>query len=141
MNNGVDCWSLSASKYIQEAVHNVKAQWQTTYPGWKWLRQADTPFIKDYLPELDISEEFNPAEAKYYQLLIGIVRWMIELGRINMITIVDLLSSFLANPRRGHLEAVFRILVYLKKKHYARMVLDPTYPEIDMRNFNTCDWK
>ena len=24
MNNGVECWSMSASKYVQEAVRNVK---------------------------------------------------------------------------------------------------------------------
>ena len=54
MNNGVEWWSLSASKYVQEAVRNIKAQWQTNYPGRKWPRRASTPFIKDYLPGLDI---------------------------------------------------------------------------------------
>ena len=67
MNNGVNCWSLSASKYVHESVRNVKAQWHTTYPGRKWPRQPATPFIQDCLPKLDISEELNPAEANYYQ--------------------------------------------------------------------------
>ena len=83
----------------------------------------------------------NATEANYYQPLISIVRWMIELGRINMITKVSLLSSFLASPRRGHLEAVFHIFAYLDKRHNARMVFDPTYPDIEMSVFKTCDWK
>ena len=141
MNNGVKCWSILSSKYKQEAVLNVKAQWQKTYPGQKWLQQAATIFIKDYLPGLDKSEELNPVEANYYQSLIGIVRWMIKIGRIDMITEVSLLYSYLANPRRGHLEAVFNIFAFLENNHNARMVFDPTYTEIDMRNFKTYDWK
>ena len=58
-----------------------------------------------------------------------------------MITKVSLLSSFLENPRRGHIESIFHIFSYLYSKHNARMVFDPTYPEIDMRNFKTYDWK
>ena len=91
--------------------------------------------MKDYLPELDISEKLNPEEANYYKSLIGIVRWMIELGRIDMVTEVLLLSSFLAIPRLGHLEAVFFIFAYLDNKHNARMIFDPTYPEIEMSDF------
>ena len=66
---------------------------------------------------------------------------MIKLDRIDMITKVSLLSSFLANPRRGNLEAVFQIFAYLDNKNNARMVFDPTYPEIGMSDFKTCDWK
>ena len=29
----------------------------------------------------------------------------------------------------------------MKKKHNARLVLDPTYPDIDLDNFKECDWK
>ena len=97
--------------------------------------------MKDYLPELDISEELGPTEANYYQSLIGIVCWIIELSPIDMITEVSLLSYFLAIPRRGHLEEVFHIFAYLDTKQNAWMVFDPTYPDIDMRDFKTCDWK
>ena len=84
-----------------------------TYPGRKWPQRAVTPFLKDYLPNMDISEKLNPEEANYYQFLIGIVRLMIKLGRIDMITEVSFLYSFLPNPRRGHLEAIFHIFTYL----------------------------
>ena len=138
MNNGVECWYLLASKYVQEAVRNVKNQWSTAYPGIKWPRHADTPFMKYYLPELEISEDFNTEEANYYQSLICIVRWMIELGRIDMITDVSILYSFLSIPRQGRLEAVFQIFAYLDNKHNARIVFDPTYPEVAHVNFRVC---
>jgi hypothetical protein len=38
----------------------------------------------------------------YYQSQTGILRCMVELGRIDIITEVSMLSSYLALPRRGH---------------------------------------
>ena len=64
---------------------------------------------------------------------------MIELGRIDMITEVSLLSYFLASPRRGHLEAVLHIFAYLDKKHNASMAFDSTYPAIGISVFKNCD--
>ena len=63
-----------------------------------------------------------------------------ELGRIDIITKVSELSSFLAMPREGHLDAVFHKLNYLEKQHNARVVFDPSYPTIDMTSFKECDW-
>ena len=46
-----------------------------------------------YDPELHISPELDQDTVSYYLTIIGILRWMVEFGRINMITIVLLLSS------------------------------------------------
>ena len=58
-----------------------------------------------------------------------------------MITEVSLLTSQLANPRKGHQEAAFHIYAHLKNRHNSRMVFDPTYPDIHMTVFKECDWK
>ena len=47
---------------------------------WKMPNKADTPLTTTYRPELDISRELNEADAAYYQSLIGILRWIVELG-------------------------------------------------------------
>ena len=39
-----------------------------------------------------------------YQNLIGVLRWLIELGRIDVLLEVSLLSQYLAAPRIGHLQ-------------------------------------
>jgi len=64
----------------------------------------------------------------------------VELGRVDIITEVSLLASAMAMPREGHLEAVFHMFAYLKRKHNARLVFDPTYPTIDFDNFKDHDW-
>ena len=46
----------------------------------------------DYRPEVDISEELDATDAAYYQSLIGIVRWMVELGRVDICCEVSMLS-------------------------------------------------
>jgi len=42
--------------------------------------------------------------TNYYQGLIGILRWIVELGRIDIIVSVSLLSRYLVLPREGHLQ-------------------------------------
>ena len=67
-----------------------------------------------YSPELDESPTLNPSLASYYQSQIGILRWMVEIGRIDIMTEVSMLSSHLAMPREGHLDAVLHVYAYLK---------------------------
>ena len=56
---------------------------------------------------------------------------MIEIGRIDVATEVSMLSSHLAYPREGHLEAALHVMVYLKGRPNSRLAMDPSYPTID----------
>jgi hypothetical protein len=80
--------------------------------------------------------------SKFLQL-IGILRWAIELGRLDIFVEVSQFYQHQALPRRGHLEAVYHIFAYLKKHHNgARVVFDPKTPDIDERVFNSsADWR
>ena len=79
-------------------------------------------------------------DAAYYQSLVGILRWIVELGRVDIFLEVSLMSSNLALPREGHLDKLFRIFSYLNWKHRARMVFDPKYSSIDNDDFPRHDW-
>jgi hypothetical protein len=68
------------------------------------------------------------------------MRWMVELGHIDIVTEVSLLSSHLAYPCKGHLETAFHIVSYLSQKHNTRLIFDPTYPKIDMGQFPQYNW-
>ena len=43
-------------------------------------------------------------------------------------------------PREGHLEQVYHIFAYLKIHHNARIVFDPTYPEVEEPDYVEIDW-
>jgi hypothetical protein len=67
------------------------------------------------------------------------MRWMVELGRVDIATKVSLLSSHLALPREGHLLTALHVMGYLRLKHNLRLIFDPTYPIIESR-FPRHDW-
>jgi hypothetical protein len=132
---------MSSSKYVQSAVQNVK-KYLAALPGDQMLvKKASGPFAGGYKPELDESPELDPTRANVYQSQIGILRWCVELGRIDIITEVSMLSTYLCLPREGHLEAVFRVFAYLGLHHNVRVVFDPTYPAVGMGTFIKTDWK
>jgi hypothetical protein len=95
------------------------------------------PWPHDYVSELDVTPAPDPARAQYYQSQIGVLLWIIELGRIDIVTEVSKLASCMILPREGHLEAVFHAYAYLKSKHNSRMAFDPCYPVIDLNKFRT----
>ena len=138
LENGVDCWAFSSTQYVQDAVNNVEQYLKKK--GQKLVAKALAPFKNNYRPEIDMTEELEEDEASYYHSLIGVLRWIVELGRVDINTEVSMLSSHLALPRIGHLEQLFHIFAYLKKKHNSEMVYDPTDVDIDRSAFPAEDW-
>ena len=102
-------WSISAEQYILEAVKNVEAELAKV--GRKLNSRAHGPLAIGYKPELDVSSMLDPKHANYYQNLIGVLRWAVELGRIDIHYHVAIMSRYLAAPREGHLEQVFCIFL------------------------------
>ena len=79
-------------------------------------------------------------DATFYQSKVGVLRWIVELGRGEDInTEVSELAPFLTMPRRGHLEAIFHVFNYLEKKQNAWIVFDPGYADVDMSAFKECN--
>ena len=140
MSNGVTPWAISPSKYFNEAVNNYEKWIQENIPGHKQVNRAPNPFPTGYYPDLDTTDELDEDQATYYQSQFGILHWIVELGGIDIATEVLLLASHVALPRKGHLQTVFHIYAYLKKRHSSRLALDPSYPRIDMRTFHQADW-
>ena len=141
LDNGVECWAFGSSQYVKSAVTNVETFLaKQKVERWKLPKTAETPMQTSYRPELDISSELGPNEASYYQSLIGILRWMVELGRVDICLECSMLSSHLALPREGHLHQVFHVFAYLKKYHNTELVYDPSDPVIDEKDFAREDW-
>ena len=141
LDNGVKCWSFSSSQYVQTAVKNVETHVaKVNDTRWQLPTKADTPLKASDHPELNVSPELDPANAAYYQSFIGVLGWIVELGRVDVCLEVSMMSSHIALPREGHLRAFLQIFVYLKKHHNTKMVYDPSQPEIDNAAFDRKDW-
>jgi hypothetical protein len=138
LDNGVTCWSFSSSQYVLNAVANVESH--LSEKNEKLPSRSKSPWPVNYRPETDITPELNPTDAAYFQSLIGVLRWIVELGRGDICTEVSAMASMMAMPREGHLKALFQMFAFLKGKHNGVMVFDPTYPTIDESQFVHEDW-
>jgi hypothetical protein len=136
--SGVECWTMSSEQYIKAAIANVEAKLNES--GQRLPTRCTTPMQANYRPELDVTAEMKIAGVRYYQELIGILRWAIELGRIDIAMEVSMLSTHLALPREGHLQQVYHMFGYLKAKPKKTLAFDPTHPDIDESRFLKCDW-
>jgi hypothetical protein len=136
--DGQECWNMTSEQYVKAAIVNVEAALDRS--GQRLPSRATTPMQSGYRPELDATAELNLSGMRYYQELIGVLRWAVELGRIDILLEVSLLSSHLALPREGHLQQVYHIFAYLKNNTKRTLAFDPTHPMIDESRFVQCDW-
>jgi hypothetical protein len=86
------CWGLSSTKYITEAIQNVELKLSKI--GKNLSNSISTPLSSGCHPELQLMPSLSPEQANYFQNLIGILCWMIELGKIDIHVHVSMLSMF-----------------------------------------------
>ena len=116
--NGVWAWGLSPSKYVNQAVQNCQTHLTEKLGGtFRIPVKAANPFPEKYCPDMDVTDPLDPEYSFFLQHLIGVMRWMVEIGRIDITVEVSMLSSYLTLPLEGHLEAALHIMGYLKQKH------------------------
>lgn len=108
--DGDVAWSMGSERHVKEAVRNVKG----------WLEKMD-PFLKKKAPlalptgccpEMDLSSHCNEADHSFHQEQAGVLRWAVELGRINICCEVSMLASHCAAPRVGHLKAPLHVFAH-----------------------------
>lgn len=131
-------WAISSHTYVKRAIAEVEVELGKV--GKKLPTKIRTPLSSGYRPEMDLSPELDSARQNYYQGLIGILRWMCELGRIDILMPVSLMSRYLASAREGHLDQLFHVFAYLKAHDRSTMVFDDTVPNFGSSTFLLCDW-
>jgi hypothetical protein len=92
-------------------------------------------------PELDMSKFLDDDNTQLYQSYIGVLRWAVELGRIDLAHAAGVMARFSAAPREGHMTEVLRILAYAKKHIESKLVFDPMPRNFDDVEWTSHDWK
>ena len=121
-------YATSSNKYVREATAVVEKRMKELNLSFtKSAKSPQNPFSNSkYKPELDLTSYCSSTEHQFYQQMVGILRWMIELGRIDISTEVSLMSRYLAQPRIGHLIQVLHIFSFLKSNECMDLCYDPT---------------
>ena len=100
--------------------------------------KVSSVFPAKYKLELDVTPHLDEEDTGYYHSTIGILRWAVELGRMDITCEVSQLAAFSAAPMQGHLEAVLHVFTYLKRHDRSRMVCDAAY--FDWSPLDEPDW-
>ena len=90
-------WTMGSQTYVKESVKNVEAHLQKDNRELK--SKVSSPLPINYAPELDGTELCDDDEVSEYHSRIGILRWAVELGRIDICTEVSIMAAFAASPR------------------------------------------
>ena len=122
----VDCWTLNTTKYIKHAIENLEERLVSINRTLPTQKQCQTPIVQGYKPELDHSEELDASGITMFQEIMGTLRWATEMGRVDILYELSVLSTYQAAPRQGHLDQALHIFGYLKHKPKITLYLDPT---------------
>ena len=136
-DNGTKCLMLSSEKYLEAAIKTVDVKF--VMKGQELPPKYDMPVMSCHHPAEDMSAELHDGDSQCHQELIGVLCWAVEMGRLDMMLEVALLSSHLALPRDGHLQQVYHIFGCLKKSSRRCALIDPDHPDISEERFSKFD--
>ena len=137
LSNGMKAWAFGSSQYVHVAVNNVREHLRKK--GENLPISVQTLFSSQYRPEIDILPELREDDASYFHSLIGVLRWIMELGRVGMDVEVSMMSSHHALPYEGHLQELYHIFAYLKAHSNAEMVFKRTPVQPNLNLFEQAD--
>jgi hypothetical protein len=75
-------WAMSSTNYTKKAIEEVKRELQEG--GLNLPTKVTTPLSSGYRPEIDATAELDDERQNYFQGLIAVLRWICELGRIDL---------------------------------------------------------
>ena len=138
LDDGSDAWSMHSQHYVKSLVQTIEdllGEDGRELKGTFKQKKHSGPLHTSYKPELDSTRPCSEEHASRFRQIIGILRWAVELGRLDILFEVSMMSQYQAEPREGHLEALYLITHYLKKNPFKRIVFDPRTVTVDDNAF------
>ena len=107
---------MSSDSHVKKALGVVQDRLREDNVKFKGSNNtAEHPFSsQSYRPELNVTEECEEDQVQFYQSLVGIMRWLCDIRRIDILMETLILSTYLSCPRVGHLHQALHVFKYLK---------------------------
>ena len=119
-HDGLDVWTYGCDTYSAEALRRVEAEFGI-------LAKEKTPMPtkdEDSHPETDTSTLLGLDDHRKFQMLLGMIQWMVTIGRPDLCHAVTSLNRFGACPREFHLELAIRVFGYIKMFPTRQIAID-----------------
>ena len=104
--------------------------------GMKLPARATTLMSSDCITELNETAELDVNDITMFQELIGELGWSTEIGIVDILHEVSVLSEFQASPCEGHLHQIFHIFYFMKNNPKLTIYFDPRFPNINPTLFS-----
>eukprot|EP00957_Ditylum_brightwellii_P211907 15366746-Ditylum_brightwellii.AAC.3 len=78
----------------------------------------------------DVWKPANGTDNQKYQMLLGMLNWIVILGRLDIAYAVSSIACFTTYPRKGHNTRLLYTFGYLKKKSNRRIRIDHRDPAV-----------
>ena len=73
------------------------------------MKRQYVPFSPVDHPEMDTSEFLDDDGHMYYQMLVGMLNWIVGIGIFGISHATSSLARFASCPQNGHLERALRV--------------------------------
>ena len=129
--NGFYAWTMSSNFCVKEVINSVKKRLKEEAMEYNKKHYVVSYYPKNpfssvnYRPELDMSMECNEYQVSFYQNLILVLIWIIEIGLIEFEFEVSALSKHLGFPRTGHPVKALHIFKYLEINNVNDLAFNP----------------
>ena len=111
-------WTFGGATYTKEAIARVERIFGC-------LAKQSTPLpVTDCHPEVDQSPLLGLDDHRKFQMLLGMLQWLVTICRPDLCNLVSSLNRFGACPRETHLNLAVRGFGYLKQVPDPKIAID-----------------
>ena len=111
-------WTYGCQTYCNEAIERVERIFGS-------IAKESTPLPVDNChPETDTSPLLDLAGHRQFQMLLGMIQWLVTIGKPDLCAAVTSLNRFAAAPRERHLELAIRVFGYIKTVKDKNIAID-----------------
>ena len=112
---------VGCKKYVKESLIRVEGIFGS-------ISKCSTPMSPSDHPEEDDTDLLDATQHKVYQQMLGMLNWLVTIGRFDIAFATSSLARFVACPRKGHLDRLKHVFGYLKKWPNRRIRIDSRDP-------------
>ena len=115
-------WTVGSKTFALDSIRCVESEFGITLP--KYKTPLPTSDGEGGHPETDSSPLLDTAGHRQYQHLLGMLQWLVTIGRPDLCNAVASLNRFCACPREHHLQLALRCFGYLKMFPNRKIAID-----------------
>ena len=120
-----DLWTYSSQTYALEAIRKIESIFGPLPKRKSALPTESTKNKAANHPETDTSPLLGVEKHRHYQMLLGMIQWLVTIGRPDLTNAAASLSRFGACPREGHLDLALHVFGFLKQFPIRHIAIDP----------------